>query len=240
MNQISVLYNHLKKARNYAINTAGMKANEAWKRVAEKDNFIELSKVINELENITLNLYYTLKVEHEVEYGLEIPYENTWVPEVLKVLSLENTIGHNFSTFHGHTLDIIHAHIRNWNHGYSVRSKLDEQKITELVEKFSAIRNEIFLDINISEDLKRVLIVEIDKILYALNNYGAMGEELVKNAVNSFYSNAFFNQDITSYYQTHPSFKEAIDALSASITIATFSTPLIDMMVNTTTKFLGS
>lgn len=236
MNQIQVLLNHLLEAKSYRDQVSNITAHTGWTKVTGLNDMIHLHQRMNQLIGITLNLHTQLTIENELD-GVNHASQHEWIKEIFKGLSLEGNFSTNIDAIHKYTLDIIRSNVRNWNHGYTVHSSLDEEKILELIEKLQRERILILENKKLSHDLKRVLISEIDKLIYCLENYNSLGEEFTKEAITDFYSEAFFNKDIKEYYQKTPGFKEAIDQVSAAITIGTFSAPiftnLIEMAQNT-------
>lgn len=229
MNQIKALYDYLNLGLNLARNTPGVQSSSGWKQILriDSDSDLELEKMMLQLKSTTLELYDSLKTEYLIDHGNLVGFRNDWIFTVLKTLDLQGSLGQNFNNFNDNTLALVYAHIKGWNHGYSVKSKMDEEKVLELISKLENEKQKILDDQTITDDLKRVLIIQIEKLIFALRNFETLGNDQVKSAVTEFYANAFFNNDVTEYYKGHPSFKEVIDAISASITIATFSTPLI-------------
>lgn len=227
MNQIKVLYNYLSLGLNLARNTPGLQSASGWKQILKIKSDLELQKMIVQLKSTTLELNDSLISEYLIEHGDLEGFKNEWILAVLDTLDLKGSMAQNFNKFDDNTLAIVYAHIKGWNHGYSVKSKMDEEKVLDLISKLEAEKLNILDDEFITDDLKRVLIIQIEKLIFALRNFETLGNDQVKAAVTEFYAEAFFNNDVTEYYKGHPSFKEVIDAISASITIATFATPLI-------------
>lgn len=192
---------------------------------------------INELTNITLKLYKQCYAEAEL-VGEVDDFDATWILEILTALSLQGNFVENVSEIHIHTYSILRTSIRNWNHGYSIQSTLDQEKIEELTDKLKEERTKILFDDCLSFDLKRILLIEIDRLINSLENFGLLGEENVKNIVTDFYASAFFNKDIQNYYQNNSSFKEVINDLSATITIGSFAAPNFVSLVDSITNSL--
>lgn len=237
VNQIRVLLNHLMSAKEIRDNHASLSAKSGWVQATGLDG-IELHQRINELVSITINLHSHLKLENEIDDGIS-DSDKDWILEVLKGLSLEGNFSNNIDGIHKYTLKIIQSNIKNWNHGYTIQSSLDHEKIFELISKLQSEKDDILQNKNISRDLKRVLISEIDRLMYCLKNFEILGNEFAKEAITTFYSHAFFNKDIENYYQSSPSFKDVIDQLSAAITIGTFTTPAIGTVLDLAQKALS-
>lgn len=237
VNQIRVLLNQLISAKKIRDEQTNLSAKSGWNQATGLDS-IDLYQRMNELTAITLKLHNQLKLENELD-GENLDSNNDWTQEVLKGLSLEGNFSTNIDGIHKYTLKIIQSNIQNWNHGYKVQSSLDEEKISELINKLKSEKDTIFSNNEISRDLKRVLIREIDKLIYCLENFNILGEEFAKEAITDFYSHAFFNKDIETYYQKSPTFKDVIDQLSAAITIGTFTTPAISAFLEVTQKTIS-
>ena len=231
MNQIQVLLNHLIHIKNYRDESSNISAMTAWRMVTGIEDNIVLHARMNELVRIALKLYSHLMIENEID-GSDA--DEDWIHEVLQGLSLQGNLHANIDSIHKHTLTIIKSNVRNWNHGYTVHSSLDEDKIIELISKLQDERELIFESNKLSHDLKRVLITEIDKLIYCLENYQTLGEEFTKEVITDFYSEAFFNKDIQEYYKKNQSFKEIIDQISTAITISTFTTPVFANLIEST------
>lgn len=231
MNQIQVLLNHLIQIKNYRDESSNISAMTAWRMVTGIEDNIVLHARMNELVRIALKLYSHLMIENEID-GSDA--DEDWIHEVLQGLSLQGNLHTNIDSIHKHTLTIIKSNVRNWNHGYTVHSSLDEDKIIELISKLQDERELIFENNKLSHDLKRVLITEIDKLIYCLENYQTLGEEFTKEVITDFYSEAFFNKDIQEYYKKNQSFKEIIDQISTAITISTFTTPVFANLIEST------
>jgi len=231
VNQIQVLLNHLIHIKNYRDESSNISAMTAWRMVTGIEDNIVLHARMNELVRIALKLYSHLMIENEID-GSDA--DEDWIHEVLQGLSLQGNLHANIDSIHKHTLTIIKSNVRNWNHGYTVHSSLDEDKIIELISKLQDERELIFENNKLSHDLKRVLITEIDKLIYCLENYQTLGEEFTKEVITDFYSEAFFNKDIQEYYKKNQSFKEIIDQISTAITISTFTTPVFANLIEST------
>jgi len=228
VNQVKVLLNHLISIKDFRDESKNISAQAAWGEVTEIDDIILLHTRMNELEGIALKLHSQLMVENEIEGN---DPDEDWIREILQGLSLKGDLHTNIDSIHKHTYNLLKAQVRNWNHGYSVHSTLDVNKINELLSKLRDERESIFEDKTLSNDLKRVLILEIDKLIYCLENYQTLGEEFTKEAITDFYSEAFFNKDIKEYYQKTPTFKDAIDQVCAAITIGTFTSPVFSNLL---------
>ncbi|ENV73553.1 hypothetical protein F946_01065 [Acinetobacter johnsonii ANC 3681] len=221
MNQIDVLLTNLNIAKEYRLTSPGnISAQAGWAKVTGIKENIPLLRRMNELTNIALKLDADFKLENEID-GEE--HESDWVSEVISGLSLYGSFVSNIDQIHNHTFTIIRKSVRNWNHGYTVQSKLDEAKIKEFLSTLIEERNSILFDDTLTYELKKILLKEIDKLIYSLENFSIMGEEFLKEAVTDFYSEAFFNKDVQQFYRDRPSFKDVIDAISACITIGPFA-----------------
>ncbi|MCX0334773.1 hypothetical protein [Acinetobacter radioresistens] len=229
MNQVQVLLNHLTLIKDFRDKSRNITASAAWAEVTEIGDVILLHARMNELESIALKLYSQLIVENEI-YGND-PNED-WIREILQGLSLKGDLHTNIDSIHKHTYTLLKSHVRNWNHGYTVHSTLDDNKINQLLSKLKDERESIFVDKTISNDLKRVLIIEIDKLIYSLENYQTLGEDLTKEAITKFYSEAIFNKDIQKYYHKSSNFKEVIDQVCAAITLGTFTSPVFSSLLD--------
>lgn len=232
MNQLQVLLDHLNSAKNFR-NTApaNLGASQAWRDITGESSQLLLFSKMNNLTNIALKLHRNFILESEIEGESIDEDSHDWIYEVIRSLSLSGNFCANTDQLHKHTLTIIKTNIRNWNHGYTIQSKLDQKKITELLDNLSNERVKILIDEELSYDLKRILLSQIDKLMYSLESFEVMGEEFLKEAVNDFYSEAFFNKDVQNYYKTTPSFKDVIDAVSASVTIAGATAPAVSFIL---------
>lgn len=223
MNEIEVLLTQLNNAKAYRLTSPGnISAQTAWEKVTGIKNYILLLKRINYLTSIALRLDDDFKLENEIDGD---DHESDWLREIINGLSLHGNFSANIDQIHSHTFTIIRKSVRTWNQGYKVQSNLDEEKIDDLLLKLKAERNEILCDEELTYDLKKILLKEIDKLIFSLENFSILGEEFLKDSITEFYSEAFFNKDIQQFYQTRTSFKDIIDAVSASITIGTFTAP---------------
>ncbi len=233
VNQLQVLLNHLSDAKLYRdqISVSNISAYSGWSEITGLTNRILLCERMNQLVGITLTLHKQIIVESELNNDMHKPDED-WVDEILKGLSIDGVFATNIDRIHKHTLAIVRSNIRNWNHGYTIRSTLDSNKILALLNQLKEERDKILSDTEISFDLKRVLIIEIDKLILCLKNYEVLGEEYTKEAITDFYSEAFFNKDIKEYYQKTPTFKEAIDQMCAAITLGTFTSPVFSSLLD--------
>lgn len=230
VNQLQVLLNHLLEAKSYRDQISNISAYTGWSEITGLDSRILLCERMNQLISITLSLHKQILIESELNNDMYKPDED-WVNEILKGLSIDGVFATNIDGIHKHTLSIVRSNIRNWNHGYTVRSTLDSHKILALLNQLEEERNNILNDTEISFDLRRVLIIEIDKLVFCLKNYEVLGEEYTKEAITDFYSEAFFNKDIKEYYQKTPTFKDAIDQVCAAITIGTFTSPVFSNLL---------
>lgn len=236
MNQIQVLLTHLSDAKTYrgTLTNTNIAAKSGWERITGIKSPIPLLNRMNELSTIALSLHKNHMLDNEID---KISDESGWIHEVINALSLHGNFTSNMDQLHSHTLTIIRTSMRGWNEGYKIQSSLDQEKINELAAKLRVERNSILSDGNLTTELKKLLLKEIDKIIYSLTNYSILGEEVVKNAVTDFYSEAFFNKDIQKYYNSEKtSLKEIIEALSASITIGTFTSPLGPLLLGMATE----
>lgn len=231
MNQIQVLLTHLSDAKTYrgTLTSANIPAKSGWEKITGIKSAIPLLNRMNELTTIALSLHNSHMLDNEID---KINEDSGWIHEVINSLSLNGNFIVNMDQLHNHTLTIIRTSARNWNEGYKVQSSLDDDKINELIGKLRDERNSILSDKNLTPSLKKILLKEIDKIIYSLKNYSILGEEFVKNAVTNFYSEAFFNKDVQKYYNKEgTSLKEVIEAVSASITIGTYAVPTATLLL---------
>lgn len=231
MNQIQVLLTHLNDAKTYrgSLTSANIAAKSGWEKVTGIKSAIPLLNRMRELTTIALELHNSHMLDNEID---KIDEDSGWIYEVINSLSLNGNFTANMDQLHNHTLTIIRTSARNWNDSYKVQSSLDEDKVNELIAKLRDERESILLDRNLTISLKKILLKEIDKILYSLKNYFILGEEFIKNAVTSFYSEAFFNKDVQQYYNKQgTSLKEVIEAVSASITIGTYAAPTATLLL---------
>jgi len=238
MNQIQVLLTHLNDAKTYraTLTSPNIPAQSGWQRITGIKSPIPLLNRMNELSTIALNLHKSHMLDNEID---KISDDSGWIHEVINALSLHGNFGSNMDQLHNHTLTIIRTSMRSWNEGYKIQSTLDQEKINELVAKLGDERNSILSDENLTTELKKLLLKEIDKIIYSLTNYSILGEEFVKNAVTDFYSEAFFNKDIQKYYNSEKtSLKEIIEAISTSITIGTFIAPMGPLLLGMATEVI--
>lgn len=237
MNQIEVLLTHLNNAKEYRKTTpSNVPAKTGWEKVTGIKGYIPLLNRMNELTNIALKLDNDFKLENEID---GVDHDSNWVSEVINGLGLHGNFVSNIDQIHGHTLTILRKSVRSWNQGYTVQSKLDEAKINELLTKLLDERKLILLDDNLTYDLRKILIKEIDKLLYSLKNISILGEEFLKEAVTDFYSEAFFNKDVQQFYQDRPSFKDVVDAISAGITIGPFTAQAGTLLLGVATEVIS-
>lgn len=238
MNQIQVLLSHLSNAKIYrdSLTSVNIGAKSGWENAIGIKSDIQLLNRMNELTTIALSLHRSHMLDNEIE---RIDDDSGWIQEVINALSLNGNFATNIDQLHNHTLTILRTSARHWNDGYKVKSSLDEAKINELIAKLRDERNSILSDESLTTALKKILLKEIDKLLYSLNNYSVLGEEFVKDAVTDFYKEAFFNQDVQNYYNKEgTSLKEIIEAVSASITIGTYVAPMATLLLGITAQVI--
>lgn len=239
MNQIQVLLNHLNEAKEYRKSISSninIPAQKGWEKITGLKTTIPLLNRMNELTSIALRLDSDFRLENEID-GED--HDSNWVSEVINGLSLHGNFTTNIDQIHNHTITILRRSVRNWNHGYTVQSKLDEEKIEEFLKKLKEERKIIILDDDLTYDLKKILLKEIDKLIYSLENFSILGEDFLKDAVTDFYSEAFFNKDVQQFYQDRPSFKDVVDAISAGITIGPFAAQAGTLLLGVATEVIS-
>jgi len=232
MNQIALLHKYLKKAHSLSLEHPQMPAEQGWFEILPCFSIFELHQHLTEYKNIALKLHHYLEVEHNLSDDTDKgDFDEDWIVGVLNALSSQGSMVSIFSSFEKASLKTLSAHARSWNHGYVVKSSLDEDAILSLIEKLRIERDIITNDTNLSFDFKRVILIEIDNLINALVNFDTLGEEKIKEAVTVFCANAYKNEDIGNYVKNNLNFRQLISDIDSTITIASFMAPAIPMLM---------
>lgn len=239
MNKLNVLHSYLKKAVEHRdlLKSRGQTSDalKGWHVITGIESKIDLYQRLNELQNIAFDLNNKMKIRA----SLDGDDDDDWLYEIVVSLSPYGIFEKNLDNLHKHTLTIVKSNIRNWDGGYTIHSTLDEEKIKDFIENLQAEKQMIIDDLGISYNLKSILLEQIEKLIYSLQNFSVFGEEYVKDAATSFYTEAFFNKDIQEYYKGSPNLKETVEGICASINIANFVTPIVGFFIESATKVIG-
>lgn len=216
MNQVLYLVEELREVKQLSIQTGNVESMKGWKKHLGNSNDLVVRQHVNVLENISLSLFESLKIEAEIN-GHEI-YDQTWIQETLRALSLQGMFPSNLSLISNQTLEYLRMTARTWQHGFEVKSSLDEEKVSHLVTLLEEQRSEIIKDEKLSFDLKRILVIELDKLIWALKKYSQVGDVL-QRALKDFYGEVLLNPEVQNTFFNRSKLKDLVSQLSSYVTI---------------------
>ncbi|WP_173911607.1 hypothetical protein [Acinetobacter sp. Marseille-Q1618] len=218
MNQISFLVNEIIKVKEFSRSIGGCGPLTGWKNFlkAEDDFFVRYH--VNNLQNIVLALHESLRIEAEINEQQLL--DQSWIIQTLDALNLYGEFRENLSRVTPQSLEYLRMSARTWQHGFEVRSVLDEEKVSRLVTLLEEERAVIIQDDNLSFDLKRVLVTELDKLIWALKKYSKVGDVL-QSALKNIYGEVLLNPEVQNEFLKRSKLKDTIAEISSYITIGT-------------------
>ncbi|RZG48992.1 hypothetical protein [Acinetobacter wuhouensis] len=235
MNQVFYLVEELRKVKQLSTQLGGVESIVGWKKHLNNNNDLLVRQHVNVLENISLSLYESLKIEAEIN-GHNI-YDQTWIHQTLGALSLQGMFQSNLSQISNQTLEYLRMTARAWQHGFEVKSALDEEKVSHLVTVLEEERAEIIKDDKLSFDLKRILVIELDKLIWALKKYSQVGDVL-QGALKDFYGEVLLNSEVQKVFSDRPNLKDKVAEISSYVTIGTAAYQYMPVLLEKTESFL--
>ncbi|BAP35423.1 hypothetical protein [Acinetobacter guillouiae] len=235
MNQVFYLVEELRKVKQLSEQLGGVESIVGWKKHLDSNNNLVVRQHVNVLENISLSLYESLRVEAEIN-GHEI-YDQTWIQEVLDALSLKGMFPSNVSKVSNQTLEYLRMTARTWQLGFEVKSSLDEVKVSHLITALEEERAEIIKDDKLSFDLKRILVIELDRLIWALKKYSKVGDVL-QGALKDIYGEILLNPDVQNEFIGRSKLKDTITEISSYVTIGTAAYQYLPAVTQKAAEFL--
>ncbi|MFC6052342.1 hypothetical protein A6M14_12250 [Acinetobacter sp. Ac_877] len=217
MNQILYLFNELKEVKLLSTQLGEhASASTGWKKYLNTNNHLIVRQHLNILESISLTLFESLKIEAEIN-DHEI-YDSTWIEQVLEALHFNGVFKRNLSQISNQTLEYLRMTARTWQHGFEVKSSLDEEKVSHLITALEEQRAEIIRDNKISLDLKRILVIELDKLIWALKKYSQVGD-IIQGALKNIYAEILLNPEVQNEFFKRSKLKNTVSEISSYLTI---------------------
>lgn len=120
---------------------------------------------------------------------------------------------------------------------YNQYSIIEDEQIFEIREKISQLMNEIN-DLSISDDLKKVIIDNLDRLDLMIENHKLYGIDGIKGAVENGFGNIMLNKELSELSNKNSTLKETLmkvlNLFGSINTIVTFGKNMTPMLTEAT------